>query len=357
MVSAAYLVGTQSGYVQKMMKFSNDIASSEYDAIANDSLKDNDNGIWLIGLPQSIQAVWFERFYWIRWVDRLAEQDQVVHPGGQQFPAFYKAWKRLLEKGYLVATDRKWPVLEQIEACWFNQGKNSLHQLEIEAWDCYVEAVADYHQPSLTIDTLQDYEEMLSRLAGGCFQCLPFLENHHRAIARGFGVLDQFYNNLRDLYEDARQGVCYFPTELLDRFGVQREEILDMSCFANPGYQQLMTFWVDVYLPKLRQQNLELALQPDLHPAWQCLTSWFLHRYDRLEYVMQTCRYDFVAFAKHYWQLVEQELQQQTAEVEQSLVILAQTPIEDLGLARHWNNSPARPACLLKAPDLMAQPS
>ena len=293
-----------------MMKISKEVASLEYEAIANDALKDEDNGVWLANLPKNIQSVWVQRFYWIRWVDRLAEQDQLVQPGGQQFPEFYQAWQRLRQQKCLAPADHVWGVLRQIESCWYQGNVCDLHQSEIEAWDCYIEAMVDYHQPSLMVATLETYEVMLERLAGACFQLLPFLEDHQRAIARKFGIIDQFYNNLRDIYEDACQGICYFPTVLLDRFGITRQEILDLSCFKNPGYRQLMEFWVETYLPQLRQQNLALIWMKDLHPAWQCLTAWFVHRYMRIERVMQACQYNFVVFAQQYRQVVQLELEQ-----------------------------------------------
>lgn len=297
------------GALQVMMRISKNVASSEYEAIANDVLKDEDNGIWLTGFPEHIQLVWLERFSWIRWVDRLAEQDQLVRPGGEQFAAFYEAWQRLLSQGSVAAVDKSWQVLCQIEACWFAPQARQSFQIEIEAWNCYMEAILEYHRPHLTINTLEDYERMLDRLAGACFQLLPFLQKHHRQNARKFGMVDQFYNNLRDLYEDSCRGVCYFPTALLNHFGMTRQAILDLSCFSHPGYRKLMEFWVGSYLPEMRQRNLALLAETDLHPAWQSLTTWFTHRYRRTEQVMQACDYNFVEFNQQYWSLVQQELQ------------------------------------------------
>lgn len=293
-----------------MMKFFEDAVSSEYAAIANDELKDHDNGIWLIHLPQPIQAHWLQRFYWIRWVDRLAEQDRLVRPGGSQFMAFYGAWRRLHQQHRLSSGDRRWTVLQQIEASWFRESAGDRHQSEIAAWDRYVEAALQYHQTQLTIATLEDYEVMLERVAGSCFQVLPFLTEEQRPLAGGFGLIDQFYNNLRDLEEDAGQGVCYFPEALLDQFGVTRQEILELTCFQNPGYRQLMEFWLDDYLPQLRQRHLALLSASNLHPAWHCLIAWFIHRYGRIEQVMKACRFNFVAFTHQYWPVVRLELAQ-----------------------------------------------
>ncbi|MDB9528438.1 squalene/phytoene synthase family protein [Oscillatoria sp. CS-180] len=323
------------------MKISKAVASSVCNGIADDALKDEDNGFWLASLPTYVQTVWQQRFYWIRWVDRLAEQDQIVQPGGEQFPMLYQAWKRLYHQRFLSSGDQHWKILRQIETTWFLEDAHELHQAEIEAWNCYMDAIADYHQPELTIATLQDYETMLDRLAGACFQLLPFLKAHHRLVARRFGIVDQFYNNLRDLYEDAQQGVCYFPTDLLHQFGLNRQSILDLSCLKEPGFQPLMKYWVESYLPQLRQQNMSLMLAADLHPAWQCLTTWFVHRYMRIEQVLRACQYDFVAFANRYWTVVQQDLDQQLAKVKQvTLTGRPYIPIDVAEIAPFLNVSP-----------------
>lgn len=289
------------------MKISKAVASSVGNGIADDALKDADNGIWLQTLPPSTQAVWQKRFYCIRWVDRLAEQDLIVQPGGQQFPAFYQAWRTLYQRGALTADISHWQVLQKLASDWF-QADATAHQAEIGAWDEYMAAIADYHRSPLIIDTLQEYETMLDRLAGSCFQLLPDLIEDQRSLARQFGWVDQFYNNLRDLYEDTQQGICYFPTDVLTHFGLAREAMLDLSCLSHPGYQPLMQFWVSDYLPALRQRQLGLMQADDLQPAWQRLTAWFGHRYRRIETVLRDCQYDFVTFAQQYWAIVHQEL-------------------------------------------------
>lgn len=121
------------------------------------------------------------------------------------------------------------------------------------------------------------------------------------------------------------QGVCYFPAALLERFGVTRNEILNLTCFENPGYLQLMRFWVDTYLPQLRRQNLSLMLAKDLHPAWQCLTAWFIHRYMRIERVIRECHYNFVEFAHRYWSVVQQDLQTQRLRIQQVFPVQPQS--------------------------------
>ncbi|WP_008317440.1 squalene/phytoene synthase family protein [Leptolyngbya sp. PCC 6406] len=287
------------------------VASSEYQAIADDALKDEDNGIWLACLPATMHHDWFQRFHWIRWLDRLAEQDNIVLPGGGQFLAFQAAWQRLLETGELDITPSLPSVLREVYQAWFAEGHPDQHQAEIIAWNDYVEAIVEYHRPHLTLQTLADYEQMLDRLAGSCFQVLPHLEPQQRTIARHFGVVDQFYNTLRDLYEDARQGVCYFPQEVLNEFGVTTAEILDFSCFENPGYGPLMQFWLQDYLPELRRRTLPFLQSEPMPMDWQALILWFIHRYRRIDGVMASCHDNFVDFAPAYWETVQRDLRRQ----------------------------------------------
>jgi phytoene synthase len=218
------------------------VASSDCQAIADDALKDEDNGLWLMAVPASMHQSWFQRFQWIRWLDRLAEQDQIVQAGGVEFAAFRAAWQQLATTGQLpTQTDHSgmaggaWPILEDLHRTWFADGKPGDHPLEMAGWQEYVDAIARYHRPHFTLETLADYEAMLDHLAGACFQFLPDLTPEQRAIARPFGMVDQCYNILRDLYEDARQGICYFPQEVLQEFGVTRRRNSQLHLLRQPG--------------------------------------------------------------------------------------------------------------------------
>lgn len=283
------------------------VASSAYQAIADDSLKDEDNGAWVLNLEPSVKQLWIQRFYWLRWVDRLAEQDKLIAQDGVQFQEFYQAWKRL-KQGESLPHPCQFDVLRQIDTQWFRSGQHPTNGLAIQAWDQYLDAIHRYHQPNLTIATLRDYEIMLEQLAGSCFQLMPFLSQTHWQAAGSFGVVDQFYNNLRDLLEDALQGVCYFPSDLLAHFGVQREAVLDLSCVRHANYRRMMMFWLNDYLPNLRRKAAPLVLAHNLHPTWIQMRDWFLHRYQRIEWVMRECDFDFVRFPEHYWALVRQDL-------------------------------------------------
>jgi phytoene synthase len=108
-------------------------------------------------------------------------------------------------------------------------------------------------------------------------------------------------NNLRDLAEDADRGLCCFPQEVLERFDVQRESILDGSAIGTAGYEKLMGFWLDGYLGTLRDEAEAFTTVVGLHQSLVCMRSAFLNRYARIERVMRDCGGDYLAFRRVYW--------------------------------------------------------
>ena len=282
-------------------------SSRTYEAISDDQLKDEDNAIWVMELSEEVRSTWLQRIYWLRWVDRLAEQEQIICQGSA-FWEFRQAWKSLMQSGQILPEHQHWDILHYLQGIWFVPEQTAPVTAAIQAWDDYVEAMGAYHQHDLILETLADYELMLERIAGSFFQCFPYQHDNQLQTTRFFGLVDQFYNNVRDLHEDARQRVCYFPTELLDRFDVSRQEILEMTCFSNPGYFKLMEFWIEDYLPNMRRKTARLTLATDLHPSWQLLRHWCIHRYGRVERVLKSCGFNFVEFPAQYWQEVRRDL-------------------------------------------------
>lgn len=285
------------------------VGSSQYRAVADDSLKDEDNAAWVMQLEPAVRNEWIERVGWMRLVDRLAE-NEMIEPDQERFQKFRLGWNSLLTENNVRPGSTYADTLLKIKDRWLGPSSQRVDQLSVLAWDRFVEAIATYHRTNLTIDTLAQYEAMLESVAGSFFQAFPFLAEKHWQSARCFGIVDQFYNNLRDLREDTEQGICYFPTELLNRFGVSREEILRMQCFANPGYYQMMEFWLDDYLPKLRRKTYSFVLAEDLHPSWQILRDWSLRRYNCIERVFRRCDFNYALFPRYYWTEVRQELHQ-----------------------------------------------
>lgn len=280
------------------------VGSSQYQAVGDDALKDEDNAAWVLRLEPTVCQEWIERIGWIRLADRLAEQE-LLQPQHPVFSQFYQGWQVLLTQGLVETHYPYHDTLSQIRDRWFTANPDTQ---TIQAWERYLQAIATYHCPNLTLESLEQYEQMLKQLSGSLFQVLPFTTPVYGRAIEHFGLVDQFYNNLRDLREDAEQGICYFPAELLERFGVSRAEILEMRCFNNPGYYRLMEFWLDEYLPTLRRQTYSLVLAQNLHPSWQILRDWSLHRYSRIERVFRDCHFNYAVFPQAYWAEVKQDL-------------------------------------------------
>ena len=280
--------------------------SSHYCAIADDALKDEDNAAWVMELDSEAQQVWIERIRWIRLADRLAE-NQLIEGNSGQFQEFHAAWQWLKATGKVQPAGTHRSLFNSIREQLFDPS-DSTNELSRQAWERYLIALDRYSQKNLVFKTIKEFEIMLWELAASFFQVLPFLSPQTWQLVGAFGVVDQFYNTLRDLREDAEQGICYLPTELLDRFGITHAEILELRAHENPGYCSMMKFWIYDYLPTLYRRAYPFILSPDLHPSWQILRDWSLNRYQRTERILRHCNYDYVRFPRVYWQEVQRDL-------------------------------------------------
>ncbi|MBW4471435.1 MAG: squalene/phytoene synthase family protein [Stenomitos rutilans HA7619-LM2] len=298
------------------IKISGLVGSSEYDAIADDSLKDEDNAAWVMELEPCVREEWIERIGWIRLIDRLAE-NELVDSGSSEFRKFYFGWKWLLLWGRVKPGCAYQEILTRIAARWFGASSTPVDRLSLWSWNRYLKAIACYHGHNLIVDTLAQYETMLKDLGGAYFQVLPFLAPEQWQAACYFGALDQFFNNLRDIQEDAQRGICYIPTDVLNQFGVTREEIIQQTACQNPGYSKMMQFLLDSYLAELRQKAYPLITADDLHPSWAILRDWSVHRYQRIERVFRECNFDYTQFPQQYWSEVQQDLPLLIAQVRQ----------------------------------------
>jgi phytoene synthase len=208
-------------------------------------------------------------------------------------------------------------VLARIGTRWFGASSTPIDRLSIWSWNRYLKAIERYHGHDLIVDTLEQYELMLKDLGGAYFQVLPFLSQPYWQPACYFGALDQFFNNLRDIQEDAQQGICYIPADILTQFGVTRQEIIQQTACQNSGYAKMMQFLLDSYLTELRQKASPLIMADDLHPSWTILRDWSVHRYDRIERVFRDCNFDYTRFPRLYWSEVQQDLPVLIAQVRQ----------------------------------------
>ncbi|MBM0742444.1 squalene/phytoene synthase family protein [Phormidium sp. CLA17] len=283
------------------------VGSSNYDAISDDALKDEDNAGWVMELDLPVRAQWIERIRWIRLIDRFAEHE-LLCKGQPALQSFLMGWQHLASTGKVKSDCVYDELLTNMQLCWFNQVDQLSIPRSLTAWKRYVRAIAQYHTNHLAIHTMADYEQMLMDLGGSFFQVLPFLSETHHQAASYFGMLDQFYNHLRDLHEDAKQGICNLPSELLDGFGVSRDEILQQQAIKNPAYHKMMQFWLEEYLPKLRRRARQLLTTENLHPSWQLLCDWSIHRYRRIDQVFRDCQFNYTQFPQVYWQQVHADL-------------------------------------------------
>lgn len=295
------------------------VGSSKYTAIADDSLKDEDNAAWVMFLPEQFRKEYIELISWIRQIDRMAENEW-TEGWGSRFQIFKIGWRTLLLTHLVLPDDYHAELLLRMRRRWFSRrGGSARHSSAtndtgslavVHAWDEYVEAIAEYHRSDMVFETIRDYQWMLEHLGGSMFQVFSYLTDAQRRAVRAFGVVDLFFNHLRDLCEDTAQGLCYFPADVLDRFGVDRQEILNNDCFKNPGYVHMMRFWLDDYLPHLYRMAADFLNDTNLHFTWQILRHWFLRRHARLTRALRACAMDFRAATNMYYSEVKSNLAQ-----------------------------------------------
>lgn len=338
------------------------VGSSRYNAIGDDTLKDEDNAAWVLFLPTEVARDWIEPFSWIRLIDRLAESEW-IEGWGSRFQVFRIGWRTLLLTGYVLPDDYHFDLLSRMHARWFVP-QPSLNSpaggsvpaksgalvlggspavgtagsvapggspawTTLHAWDEYVEATARYTRSDMVFETLEEYETMLQSLGGSLFQIFPYLTEPQRQAVRAFGAVDQFFNHLRDLPEDTAQNLCYFPTDVLYRFGVERQEILDGSCFQNRGYVNMMNFFISDFVPYLYSKAAEFLSDNAMHYSWRLLKNWFLRRHVRLERAFRQAGMNYKAASLLYFAEVKPGLKswlRETFTAEGRLDLLAAGP-------------------------------
>jgi phytoene synthase len=289
------------------------LGSSRFLALSDDALKDEDNAAWVLSLPPDARRAWLPRIHWIRLVDRLAENER-FEPDARRFERFLEAFRRLREEGTVDPADPFARELAGIRTAWILPSADAAAPAEpmarrsLVAWDAYLLALRDYHAPALSLLTLQDHDEMLWRLSGRIFQLVPFLTEDIWDSVGELGRLDQLLNNLRDLSEDAENGVCYFPADVLGDFGVSRIDILSGCCVGSPAYRRLMRFWLDDHLPALRARAEGFARAEGIHPSLEVMREHTLRRHARIERVLRAVDLDFRRFPRRYWAEVRRDL-------------------------------------------------
>jgi phytoene synthase len=231
----------------------------------------------VVDLPAPVQRRWVERIRAIRLADRLAEDEELRPESG---PSALVSFQIVSANG-----ERAAPAVQA-------------------AWRRYLAALRAYQRRDLRVATLADYLTMLDRLSGSLFQLFPFLLPHQLEAIRGFGALDQFFNNLRDLAEDAAHGICYFPEDALARAGLRREQVTGNRWRTRPGWRKLMRHWLEEILPRLEEGAARFDACDDLHPSLIRMRSECRSRYGRILQLFRAVEFDFQLFAAEYWRAV-----------------------------------------------------
>ena len=310
------------------LSISNEVGSSLHRALSDDALKDEDNAAFVRCLEPWVREEWLKRLRWIRLVDRLAENEW-LEPAVRRFTLFCRSWQQFAATGKTEPSDPYARIVEEIGLCWDTPRPLGLGGAQpvvglggaqpvvaaegampvtARAWEAYMAALADYHRRELVLSTLAEHDTMLGRLSGHLFQLIPFLTSAATEAIYAFGALDQFMNNLRDLEEDARHGICYLPEEVLGAWRVDRESLLAGSALGQAGYRRMMSFWLDEHLPALRRHAAAFVEMDLPDPSLERMRSWTLRRHARIERVLRDCDFDFRSFPARYWPEAQREL-------------------------------------------------
>jgi len=272
-----------------------ELGSSDHAAIGNDQVKDLDSIRFVVPLPPEERARWMRRLRWIRGADRLAENER-LHPGESRFSDLVDAWE-MAQRGRRLPRGCR-------DAVMIREVRRELRRepLALEAFSGYLAALDEYTWREVSIATLAEHDTMLERISGNLFAFMPYLSDHQRRTIRGFGMLDHFYNNLRDLAEDGAQRICYFPREVLAKFGVAEQDVKTGAAVGRQSWLALMHFWLDEYLPTVRSRARPFLEDRELAPSVAGMRADFLGRYARILFHFRDSGFDPAMFTRRYWQ-------------------------------------------------------
>lgn len=280
------------------MTFARLVRSSDVRALADDARKDDENIGFLAGLPLAQQAEWLARFRWLRVADRLAE-NEMLEPGDRRFSTFVDEWRSLVACARIDGEHTD--VWREMRAAWWTPQGSVREPMAVACFGRYLEALRVYTRPGLVLRTIGDHDAMLRGISGNGVCVFPYLREEQRDAAARLGMLDQMMNNLRDLAEDASHGLCYFPRDVLARFGLHAEAMLDGSAVGTRAYAGMMRFWLDEHLASVRLAAAAFGSLAGLHPSLVAMHRSSLVRHARIERVFRACRLDPVAFVREYW--------------------------------------------------------
>ncbi len=268
-------------------------------AIGDDRLKDLHNAGWLYELAPVERNRWLERVVWMRRVDRMAEAES-LHPSSRTFSRFFAGWERLRETGIAPSGgDEVSGLLCALRDKWFDRGE-ARDPFAVNGFDRYVKASRRYHGANLRIETVAEHQVMLAELSGALLLSMPHAPVEYVEEILALGAVDQLFNDVRDLVEDSAAGVCRFPTELLERFGLRVEDLI-IGQFDASGVAPLLDFVVSDLAARMRRSYTALSSDRTIHPTWQRLVSEFERRHELVEQTLRTTGFDVKRFTALHW--------------------------------------------------------
>lgn len=246
-------------------------------AIPDDSLKDLDCLGFIDAFDPAERRLWLDWSRALRVADRLAEGDS----GG--YGHFRASWDAAQSLGLSRDTPRA------------------------DAWGRYLDALSTYGS-GYVVRTLAEHDEMLLRLSGPLLQLAPHMPEELWEAAAAFGALDQFYNNLRDMQEDAERGLCWIPEDELLEHGFTSEDVICGMAPDMLGWWKVMSSWTTHRLWQAAAKASEFTNATELHPSLEAMREWTLIRYQRVMRIFRAVDYDYRRFPDRYWAEVRREM-------------------------------------------------
>jgi phytoene synthase len=285
--------------------------SAEGSALGDDSLKDMHVAGWIMRLESGERAEWLERVRWVRILDRMAEES-FLH-GTTDFAECCEAWEDLLRGGTAERWHRFASMLQPMRACWFGAGDRPRDDDAIRAFDAYVHAIRRYHENGRGLETMAELEPMLQELSGSILLCMPSVPRALCVEVVALGAADQLYNNVRDICEDAARGLCLWPRELLDHFGVRKADLRSGRIDA-PRVGAMSRYVIFEIGHRLRRRYPTLLVSGDMSTAWRMLVRDFERRYDAVERALVDSAFDPVQFTETYWRRASADVRGRTGD-------------------------------------------
>ncbi len=264
-------------------------------------------------LPTVERDAWTTVLEWVRVPDRLLERDRFEEQSGSDgytFKDFASEWRNL-RKHHIVSSNSPFATLFRRLGAYWDREKVSEYRLKI--WDLYLASLERYIRPRKEIAGLREYRKALYGLSGTFFQAFPYVPKEFMKEVGVFGTLDQFFNNLRDLYEDTLRGICYYPISLLERFQIEPQDLLKLVHEPNRRFVSLNEFLLSSFASRLQTEIRPLLMANSVHPSWRICMQHTIQRYGRIEYFMRLCHFNARLSRVAYWEDVQNKLSKETA--------------------------------------------